>query len=82
VTLESATWRGVAGGVLVVGAPVFDAAFAVVRRLARGVSPFAGDRSHFYDLLARRGLSTRAVALVCYAVQAALVAAGVALLIS
>lgn len=72
---------GVAGGVLMVGAPVFDAAFAIARRLGRGASPFAGDRSHFYDLLSQKGLSTRAVALASYAVQAALVAAGAALLL-
>ena len=82
VTVADGTWRGVAAGVLLVGVPVFDAAFAIVRRLARGVSPFEGDRSHFYDLLAQRGLSTRAVALASYAIQAAFVAAGVALLVS
>jgi UDP-GlcNAc:undecaprenyl-phosphate/decaprenyl-phosphate GlcNAc-1-phosphate transferase len=64
------------GSVMLIGAPVFDAAFAVVRRLRRGVSPFAGDRSHFYDYLARHGLSTRAVALFSYAIQAGFVGTG------
>lgn len=82
VTVADGTWKGVAAGVLLVGVPVFDAAFAIVRRLARGVSPFHGDRSHFYDLLSQRGLSTRAVALASYAIQAVFVAAGVALLLS
>jgi UDP-GlcNAc:undecaprenyl-phosphate GlcNAc-1-phosphate transferase len=81
VTTSQGGWRGLAGGILLVGAPVFDAAFAIVRRLARGVSPLTGDRSHFYDLLAQRGLSTKAVALVCYTIQTALVASGVALLV-
>jgi UDP-GlcNAc:undecaprenyl-phosphate GlcNAc-1-phosphate transferase len=81
VTVADGTWRGLLAGVLLVGAPVLDAAFAIVRRLARGVSPFEGDRSHFYDLLVQRGMSTRAIALTSYAIQAALVAAGVALLV-
>jgi len=79
-TSAHGTPAGLAGGVLMVGVPVFDAAFAIARRLRRGVSPFAGDRSHFYDYLAQRGLSTRAVALTSYAIQAALVAAGALLL--
>jgi UDP-GlcNAc:undecaprenyl-phosphate GlcNAc-1-phosphate transferase len=70
------------GGALIIGAPVFDAAFAVVRRLSRGVSPFAGDRSHFYDYLAKRGLSTRKVAMVSYAMQICFVLIGACLFIS
>jgi UDP-GlcNAc:undecaprenyl-phosphate GlcNAc-1-phosphate transferase len=72
--------RSLLGGALLIGAPVFDAAFAIARRLARGVSPFAGDRSHFYDYLARRGLSVRRVAFVSYALQACFVSAGAAIL--
>jgi UDP-GlcNAc:undecaprenyl-phosphate GlcNAc-1-phosphate transferase len=82
VTVADGTWKGIAGSVLLVGVPVFDTAFAIVRRLARGVSPFEGDRSHFYDLLSQRGMSTRAVALTSYAIQILFVAAGVALLVS
>ena len=82
VLFKQGSLAGLAGGVLLVGLPVFDAAFAVVRRVAKGVSPFEGDRSHFYDLLCQRGLGTRAVALTCYALQAVFVAAGVALLLS
>ena len=81
VTVADGTWKGIVAGILLVGVPVFDAAFAILRRLARGVSPFEGDRSHFYDLLAQRGMSTRAVALTSYAIQAAVVAAGTAILV-
>ncbi|MEW6212794.1 MAG: MraY family glycosyltransferase [Acidobacteriota bacterium] len=70
-----------AGAVLMIGVPVFDAAFAIIRRLARGMSPLAGDRSHFYDYLARRGLSIRKVAFVSYALQTGFVSAGAAILI-
>lgn len=68
------------GGALMIGAPVFDAAFAIIRRLARGVSPLAGDRSHFYDYLAKRGLSVRRVALISYALQTGFVSVGAAIL--
>ena len=50
------------------GVPLLDAAFAIVRRLRRGLSPFAGDREHFYDLLLRCGWSARKVAFASYAV--------------
>jgi UDP-GlcNAc:undecaprenyl-phosphate/decaprenyl-phosphate GlcNAc-1-phosphate transferase len=69
------------GGILMIGAPVFDAAFAIVRRLKRGISPFTGDRSHFYDYLSKRGFSTRAVALISYAIQILLVGTGAILLV-
>jgi UDP-GlcNAc:undecaprenyl-phosphate GlcNAc-1-phosphate transferase len=58
------------------GVPLLDAAFAVVRRLSRGLSPFAGDREHFYDLLLRCGWSARKVAFTSYALTAMLVAVG------
>lgn len=82
VALADGTLRGLLGAALLVGAPVFDAAFAITRRVAHGVSPFTGDRSHFYDLLSQHGLAPRSVALVCYGVQAVLVASGLALLLS
>ena len=41
--------------------PILDLLFAVLRRLSRGHSPFAGDRQHFYDLLLQRGWSPRRV---------------------
>lgn len=50
--------------------PLADAAFAVIRRLRQGKSPFAGDRRHFYDLLLHRGWSRQKVALVSYLVSA------------
>lgn len=71
-----------AGAVLMIGAPVFDAAFAIIRRLSRGVSPLAGDRSHFYDYLAKRGLSVRKVALISYTLQTGFVSVGAAILVT
>lgn len=81
LTFVKGTGWGALGAVLVMGIPIFDAGLAIVRRLAKGVSPFAGDRSHFYDFLVQRGLSIRAVAVVSYAAQACSVALGTALLL-
>lgn len=79
LSLVPRNFAAVAGVVLIIGAPVFDAAFAIVRRLLKGVSPFQGDRSHFYDLLSQRGIATRNVALLCYLIQIGFVTAGIVL---
>ncbi len=73
------TLAGLAASVLLIGLPVLDATLAILRRLRRGVSPFAGDRDHLYDRLARR-FSTRRVVVLCALLQAVLVLAGLALL--
>jgi UDP-GlcNAc:undecaprenyl-phosphate/decaprenyl-phosphate GlcNAc-1-phosphate transferase len=62
--------------ILFAGIPLLDAAFAVVRRLSRRLSPFAGDREHSFDLLLRFGWSARKVAFAFYALTAILVSAG------
>ena len=41
--------------------PILDLVFAVLRRLSKGLSPFTGDRQHFYDLLLQHGCSSRQV---------------------
>lgn len=46
---------------LVVALPLSDLGFAVVRRLARGESPFAADRGHWHHRLYDAGLGQRAV---------------------
>jgi UDP-GlcNAc:undecaprenyl-phosphate GlcNAc-1-phosphate transferase len=61
---------------LFAGVPLLDAALAVVRRMRRGISPFAGDREHSYDLLLKSGWSARKVAFAFYALTAMLVTAG------
>lgn len=59
--------------ILIAALPLIDAALAVLRRVQNRVSPFYGDRRHFYDLLLARGWSARTVALICYALTSALV---------
>jgi len=70
-------WNTFIAPILVVGVPILDAAYAISRRLTRGVSPFSGDRSHFYDQLIQQGLSMRRTVLICWAIQAVFVGIGV-----
>jgi UDP-GlcNAc:undecaprenyl-phosphate/decaprenyl-phosphate GlcNAc-1-phosphate transferase len=56
--------------------PLMDFFLAVIRRLRNRVSPFSGDRGHFYDLLLDRGWSSLHVALGAYAVTGALLVVG------
>jgi UDP-GlcNAc:undecaprenyl-phosphate GlcNAc-1-phosphate transferase len=63
--------------VFVIGLPVLDTLWVMARRLVSGKGLMAGDRNHLYDILHRRGLSVRQTVGVSWAIQAALVAAGV-----
>ncbi len=47
--------------VFVLAVPLSDLAFAVVRRMARGQSPFAADRGHWHHRLCDAGFSQRQV---------------------
>jgi UDP-GlcNAc:undecaprenyl-phosphate/decaprenyl-phosphate GlcNAc-1-phosphate transferase len=58
------------------GLPLMDFVFAVFRRLRNGVSPFSGDRQHFYDLLFQQGWSARPVAVVACLATALLILGG------
>jgi len=75
-------WPAFLGPIFIIGAPVFDTAYAILRRMKKGVSPFYGDRSHFYDQLMQRGLSVRQTVLICWGIQAFLVGFGVAIYLS
>jgi len=58
--------RWVIGALVIFALPIFDTALAMFRRWRAGRSIFEGDRSHFYDQLVQRGLTTRQTVLVCY----------------
>jgi len=58
----------VAVALLVLGVPIIDAFWIIVRRVARGASPFAPDRGHFHHRLLDLGLSHRAAVLVIYGI--------------
>ncbi|MFH0787342.1 MAG: MraY family glycosyltransferase [Pseudomonadota bacterium] len=70
-------WGKFIGPILIIGVPVLDTALAIFRRMGQGVSPFFGDRSHFYDLLIQRNLTVRQTVLIGWALQAIIVGFGV-----
>ncbi len=76
-----------ATALLVLGVPVIDALWSVVRRLAKGKSPFAADRGHFHYVLLDAGLTQRQAVLIIYALSlafglVALIGGGLAKLIA
>jgi UDP-GlcNAc:undecaprenyl-phosphate GlcNAc-1-phosphate transferase len=61
-----------ATAILVMGVPMVDGLFTVVRRIASGKSPFWHDRLHLHHLLLRLGYSQRTIALFYWSVSAIL----------
>jgi UDP-GlcNAc:undecaprenyl-phosphate/decaprenyl-phosphate GlcNAc-1-phosphate transferase len=57
---------------LIAALPLLDALLVVTRRVAKGRSPFRGDRGHFYDFLLAGGWTARRVAISCYILTACL----------
>lgn len=55
---------------LVMGIPILDVAWVLVRRLWYGRSPFVGDRLHLHMRLNDIGFSQRATALILYLISA------------
>jgi UDP-GlcNAc:undecaprenyl-phosphate/decaprenyl-phosphate GlcNAc-1-phosphate transferase len=70
----------VAVAMLVLGVPIIDAFWIIVRRLAQGRSPFSPDRGHLHHRLLDVGLSHRQTVLLIYGI--CLVLAVLALLLS
>jgi len=62
----------VAIALLVLGVPVIDTFWIIIRRVSRGRSPFSADRGHFHHRLLDRGLTHRGAVLLIYAVGAVL----------
>jgi UDP-GlcNAc:undecaprenyl-phosphate GlcNAc-1-phosphate transferase len=58
----------VAVAMLVLGVPIIDAFWIIVRRLAQGRSPFTPDRGHLHHRLLDTGLSHRRTVLLIYAI--------------
>jgi UDP-GlcNAc:undecaprenyl-phosphate GlcNAc-1-phosphate transferase len=50
--------------------PLFDTAFAIIRRLAHGQSPMAPDRGHLHHRLIDHGLSQKQAVAVLYSLSA------------
>ncbi len=66
----------VALALLLLGVPIIDAFWIIIRRVSSGRSPFSADRGHFHHRLLDSGLSHRQAVLVIYAMCVVLAIAG------
>ena len=57
---------------LALALPLLDTAFAIVRRLLKGQSPFSPDRGHFHHRLVDMGLTQKQAVAIMYALSAML----------
>ena len=57
---------------LILGLPIFDTAFAILRRLAKGQSPMTPDRGHIHHRLIDMGFSQKQAVAVLYVISAIL----------
>ena len=57
---------------LILGLPIFDTAFAFIRRIAHGQSPMHADRSHIHHRLIDMGLNQKQAVAVLYVISAIL----------
>jgi UDP-GlcNAc:undecaprenyl-phosphate/decaprenyl-phosphate GlcNAc-1-phosphate transferase len=70
----------VAVALLVLGVPIIDTFFIIIRRVSHGRSPFSPDRKHLHHRLLDVGLSHRQTVVLIYAICAGL--AGLSLVLS
>lgn len=55
---------------LILGLPIFDTAFAIIRRLSHGQNPMTPDRSHVHHRLIDMGLNQKQAVAVLYVISA------------
>lgn len=60
----------IATAFLVMGVPILDVAWVIVKRLVTGKSPFRGDRLHLHFRLLDLGFNQKQTALILYAISA------------
>lgn len=65
---------------VVLGLPIFDTGFAIIRRLIKGKSPMEADRGHLHHRLVDSGLSQKQSVLILYIISAFLGLAGIVLI--
>lgn len=71
-------FRQFIGPLLVIGFPIIDIAWTIIRRLAKGKSPFSRDRNYLYDQIHfKLGFSVPKTVLICYLFQLILVTSGI-----
>jgi UDP-GlcNAc:undecaprenyl-phosphate GlcNAc-1-phosphate transferase len=69
----------VAVALLVLGVPIIDTFWIIIRRVATGASPFEADRGHLHHRLLDLGLTHRGAVLLIYAIAAVLGVSGLLL---
>lgn len=57
---------------LIMGLPLFDAAFAMVRRIVKGQNPMKADRGHLHHRLIDMGFSQKQTVFILYAISGVL----------
>ena len=60
------TYVAFAVPMLVLGLPIFDTLFAIIRRLLKGQSPMAPDRGHLHHKLVDKGFSQKTSVIILY----------------
>jgi UDP-GlcNAc:undecaprenyl-phosphate GlcNAc-1-phosphate transferase len=70
--IKSYTTLAIIIPLIVLGLPIFDTAFAIIRRLLRGQSPMQADRGHLHHRLVDSGLTQKQAVLILYAISAVL----------
>lgn len=55
--------------IIVLGLPIFDTSFAIVRRLMKGQSPTQADRGHVHHRLVDKGFSHRKSVIILYGIS-------------
>jgi UDP-GlcNAc:undecaprenyl-phosphate GlcNAc-1-phosphate transferase len=69
----------VAVALLVLGVPIIDTFWIIIRRVSQGRSPFSADRGHLHHRLLDLGLSHRQAVMVIYAIGVILAISGLLL---
>lgn len=75
-TFKIATLIAFAAPVLVLGVPLFDTTFVVLKRMVDGKAIHEADKTHLHHRLQEKGLTTRQVIWTIYGITFALCAAG------
>ncbi len=67
---------------LIIGLPIFDTAFAILRRIAKGQGIMTPDRGHMHHRLIDNGFSHRSTVIILYALSLVLAISAIVLFIS
>lgn len=67
--MKSVAAIGIAVPILVLGIPIFDTTFAILRRLINKKAPWKADKGHLHHRLLDRGLSQKQAVLILYFVS-------------